>query len=479
MSDAKLTRRDALRLGGAAGVATALPWMRPRRARAAAAPRTPAADGEARHIIFMIADGMSMGVPTLAEPFSRQVRGRGTRWAELLADRSVAHGLFDMASAQSLVTDSAAASSSWGSGHRVNNGAINITPDGRRPATITDIARRARRRVGLVTTTRITHATPAGFATHTPDRNDEDHIARQYLDRVDVLLGGGRRHFPAGLIERYRNAGYTFCDHRGPLGDAAHDDRLLGLFAEGHLPYSIDHRNSPDLRHRTPTLAEMTRSALDVLGSTSGGGFLLQVEGGRVDHAAHANDAAALLHDQLAFDDALDVALNFAMDRGDTLLIVTTDHGNANPGLNGMGSKYRNSNECFACIAAATASYAGIARQIPADRADPDRVQRLLGIDLSDEHAEIIANAALALKGGPAGASLPEMIHHQFRSPVGVIGQVLANYTGIGWTGTSHTADYTLLTAVGAGQERFTGLRRNTEAFTHLCRLMGVTAPAG
>src|SRR5690606_14792938 len=93
------------------------------------------------------------------------------------------------------VTDSAAAASAWGSGSRIFNWAMNMLPDGRALTPIAPLAKRAGRAVGLVTTTRITHATPAGFAAAAPSRNLEDDIAPQYLDVVDVLLGGGRRHF--------------------------------------------------------------------------------------------------------------------------------------------------------------------------------------------------------------------------------------------------------------------------------------------
>jgi Alkaline phosphatase len=82
---------------------------------------------------------------------------------------------------------------------------------------------------------------------------------------------------------------------------------VLGLFYDSHVPYTVDHIHSDELKRTVPTLAEMTRKALEILGDAPNG-FLLQVEGGRVDHAAHANDAAGIMWDQLAFDDAIEVA---------------------------------------------------------------------------------------------------------------------------------------------------------------------------
>jgi alkaline phosphatase len=120
----------------------------------------------------------------------------------------------------------------------------------------------------------------------------------------------------------------------------ARPQKVLGLFYDSHLPYTIDHIHSDALKRTVPTLAEMTRKALEILGDAPNG-FLLQVEGGRVDHAAHANDAASIMWDQLAFDDAVEVVYEFVAKRDDTLMIVTSDHGNANPGLNGMGRRVR------------------------------------------------------------------------------------------------------------------------------------------
>jgi alkaline phosphatase len=472
MTQSNLSRRQALKLGGAAGVAAALPWAAPQRSQAQNAARGRRLGGtQARNIIFLVSDGMSIAVPTMAEAFSQIVRGKPTHWAKLMDDRSLAHGMFDMASANSMVTDSAAASSSWGSGHRINNGSINVDPSGRKLPTITDAALGTGRRVGLVTTTRMTHATPAGFATQSVSRDDEGNIAPQYINKVDVLLGGGTKFFSSALLGQYGEAGYDVCMTKAEM-QAAKSDRVLGLFSSSHLPYTVDHLHSAELRASTPTLAEMTRKAIGILAKSSGG-FLLQVEGGRVDHAAHANDAPAILHDQLAFDDAVGAALEFAMDRGDTLVIVTTDHGNSNPGLNGMGSRYKDSNECFARTAKATTSYEAMAKRFKQGVPTADQLRQWFGVDLSDEHAAVMSTA-VGVAGKFSRDPLPHVLNRQQQGPWGVMGQVLSNYYGVGWTGTSHTSDYVVLTAMGAGQERFSGLRRNTEAFTLMCDLMGV-----
>jgi len=190
-NSSSLPRRDWLKLATLGGALSCLP-----RSIAEAGP-LPTAGKKVRGIIFMVSDGMSPGVLTMAEAFSKITRKRGTHWHDLLQDKTAACGLMDTASANSYVTDSAAASSSWGCGHRVNNGSINVTPDGKSQSPIFSILKEKGSLTGLVTTATATHATPAGFAACVDKRGNEDDIASQYLGRVDVILGGGTGHFEA------------------------------------------------------------------------------------------------------------------------------------------------------------------------------------------------------------------------------------------------------------------------------------------
>jgi alkaline phosphatase len=439
-----------------------------------------------RTVIFMVADGMSMGVPSLAEPFSHLIRegGRGTAWARLASEMTTTHGLFDMASLNSLVTDSAAAASAWATGTRICNHALNMLPDGRRLMPLGLLVKAKGLGLGLVTTTTITHATPAGFVTAVPDRDMEEAIADQYDDVVDVALGGGGQFFdPATRRDRqdrfgsYAAHGYALCRSRRDLTayTPQRSAKLLGVFAPGHLPFTIDRDHQPDIAAQVPTLAEMTRAALTTLAHHHGrAGFLLQVEGGRVDHAAHANDAAAMLHDQLAFDDALEVVLEFQRDQPDTLVIITTDHGTANPGLNGMGKHYGGSTRRFEALATFDASFdamdAELRRAGPRERATADSIATLIHahtrLTIEPDDAQAIADALVRRP--------PTSINRQLAGIPGVMGQVLGNHCGIQWTGITHTADWTLLMATGPGSERFRGLRRNTDAFTIITGLLGI-----
>lgn len=442
-----------------------------------------------RNLIWMVADGMSPSVLPLSEHFSQLVRGKGLLWQALLDRPEVHQGWMDEASLDSLVTDSSSSSSCWGSGSRIFNGWVNVLPDGTSLTPIAAIARDKGKRVGLVTTATVTHATPAGFAASVRNRDDEHIIAQQYLNRVDVILGGGLRFFdPAvradkrDLVAEFRAKGYAYAANRDEMRNLT-GQRMLGLFSASHLPYTLDHRGSRNAQSMVPTLAEMTSTALASLRSAPNG-FLLQVEGARVDHAAHANDAASLVWDMLAFDDAIDVVLQFAEKNPETLIVLTSDHGNANPGLVGMGHEYTGSTRCFERLARINSSFYSISPRLggnseytmktPAAQADTrptpsvDRVQELarlhFGFELAQDEVELLRKA---------GGGLKKLnINRQFDSLSSLLGQVVGNHTGIGWTGSTHTSDYTLLTAMGPGAERFSGFVRNTEVFPHLTALM-------
>jgi alkaline phosphatase len=466
--DSSLTRRGLFRLvAGAGGAFGVLSGKAPVAAQSA----------RPRNVIFMVVDGMSVGVPSLLEPFSRLVRGRGTHWAALARDAQTARGWSDTASLGSLVTDSSAASSAWATGSRVMNGSVNVLPDGRRLTPIGVLARQSGRRVGLVTTTTVTHATPACFAAIHPSRDQEENIATQYLDVVDVLLGGGSRHFDGALRADRKDlraafaaGGYQVIGSRAELLAASRTGRMLGLFGAGHLPYEID-RSPGSAPDEAPTLSEMTAAALAALDG-SPGGFLLQVEGGRIDHAAHANDAAGALREMLAFDDALGVVMEYARRSPDTLVIVTSDHGNSNPGLNGMGDDYEGSTKGFELLAEFRGSAGLLLQQLRDGRDSQKRVSAAFVSDVVQARCGIILTADDARTlAAAAGDPLPLEINKQHANASGILAQVVGNYTGIGWTGMSHTADVTMMMATGPGRERFASLQLNSDAFSALTAL--------
>jgi alkaline phosphatase len=433
---------------------------------------------------------MSPSVLPLAQEYSRLTRGTPLTWQTLLSRPDTRRGWVDMASLDSIVTDSSAAASSWGSGSRIFNSWVNMLPDGTRLTPICDVARGAGLRTGLVTTATVTHATPAGFAAVEKSRDNEAGIAEQYLDKIDVILGGGEKFFSAKTRKDKRDMAAEFGKHGYALATNAAElekissARMLGLFSASHMPYVIDVRNQPKQYSGVPALAAMARKALGAL-SGAPKGFLLQIEGGRVDHAAHANDIAAQMQEQIAFDEAIDVVLAFCAKNPDTLVFITSDHGNSNPGLIGMGYEYVDSNEYFARIQGVRASFYDLAPKLGLTaeytmangkkviaRSTPltlgkirEIAEAALGFALTDDEA-------VKLQRYAAGDRELDL-NTQHDAAVGLLGEAVGNHVGVQWTGTTHTSDYTLYTALGPGSELFSGLIRNTDVFPALTGLLG------
>ncbi len=473
-----IARRTFLRTGAASAVFLGSGIWTTDAIRAATI--TKKAEGEARNVIFLVSDGMSSGTLALADIMLRRRDGRSSHWMKLYDRQGIKRGLMDMASLDSVVTDSSAASSSWGCGYRINNGGVNWGPNDEEYTPILKLFRDAGKSTGLVTTTTITHATPAGFGANVPNRGAQETIAKQYLDRrYDVLLGGGnmfynKEHRSDGhdLYADYKHAGYHVVRKKQDLFNVPGDDKqLLGIFYDGHVPYTLDHINTGEYRENIPTLAEMTQIALNRL-SKNRNGFIMQVEGGRIDHAAHGNDVGGLIYDQIAFDDAVGVAVEFANEHPDTLVIITTDHGNANPGLNGQGPGYRDSNTNFDRIQNFKHTNNWILRGLNADSNTSEireRVEEATGIQITGKEAVTLQDSFRGMY---------EAVYSMMSRPGPVLGQIIANYTSVNWIGTAHTADYVELAAFGPGSEAIGAFTKNTELFDVMTEAAGVEVEA-
>jgi len=286
----------------------------------------PTFDGKkVRNIIFCIGDGMGLGQITLA-----RMEATGPDGA-LYMERMPVVGSVRTHSANALVTDSAAASTALASGIKTNNGMLGTTPDGTSYQTILEAAKAKGTATGLVVTSRITHATPAAFASHVTSRKMQDKIAEQLIaNKVNVLFGGGQEYFlpkssnkskrndQKDLIKQAKEAGYLYIRTAEELRTARHT-HILGLFQLGPLTTV-----APE-----PSLAELTTKAIDILSREGKGhkkrGFFLMVEGSQIDWACHDNDAARTIRQTLLFDQAVKAAIDFALKDKHTLVIVTAD----------------------------------------------------------------------------------------------------------------------------------------------------------
>ena len=446
----KVSRKQFLQTVGVAGVA--FPFISCSSKKPSASSPT-----RAKNVIFMVSDGMNQSVLALAQHYKKIFQKKDSQWQQLYALPHV-RSLVDTTSANSLVTDSAAAGSSWGGGEKVNNGSINITPDGKKQTPLLVKAKQKGLQTALVSTARITHATPASFAANVPNRGMEDEIAEQYfLREIDYLYGGGRKHFLTSgredqrdLLHDFEKKGYRLLSETKHLYQKA--DKILALFSDDHIPYALDRRHDRQAFTGVPSLQEMTESALANLAKDNQNGFILQIEGARIDHAGHANDAAALLHEQLEFDDTIATVLEFCNEHPDTLLVVTTDHGTGGIHLNGMGKSYLDAEKKFRNLEKFTSSAEELANAILGLK-DAEAIIALLaektGMRVSLGDAEELPSK---LRGSPYASS----------ALTNSLAKELHAYTGIGWTSHNHTADYVELLALGpasAAVQPFSSLR--------------------
>lgn len=292
-----------------------------------------------RNVILMIGDGMGLEHMKAASLFQH---GReGALFMESLprSARVITCSAYTVPSdrasaAKPKVTDSAAASTAMATGRKVYNGVLGVAlpGDGRPLRTILEDCAAAGKRTGLITSSFLTDATPSGFGAHVKARTLQNEIAEQYLrrSRPNLLLGGANKEkntplTPAGG----KAAGYAVATNRTELTACLADTNathVLGLFGAGPMRYEYDYlRGVREDYDRLPHLSEMAAAALSFL-DREPRGFFAMIEGACIDKAAHKNDLERAVHDVLEFDRAVRLVVEWALRRGDTLVLVTADH---------------------------------------------------------------------------------------------------------------------------------------------------------
>ncbi|AFV77328.1 Alkaline phosphatase (plasmid) [Thermus oshimai JL-2] len=466
-----MNRRDLLKAGLVIGAASGLA-----RAQGGMTPFLP----KARNLIVMVYDGFSWEDFAIARAYAQRVLGR-----KLTLERLFGQGAFGQIHTNSLtsyVTESSAAGNAFSCGVKTVNGGLAVHADGTKLLPIFAAAKEAGKAVGLVTTTTVTHATPASFVVSNPDRNAEEAIAEQYLAfGAEVYLGGGDRFFSAerrsdkkDLYALFREKGYGVVRTLEEL-QAERSNRLLGIFSSSHVPYEVDRRFQGV---KVPSLKEMTEAALKRL-PTYRQGFVLQVEAGRIDHANHLNDPAATLWDVLAADEALELLMGFVDRYPDTLLIVVSDHATGVGALYGAGRSYLESSLGIDLLKDQKASLEFMLARLGQN---PDAAQvkeafrAMKGVALKDEEAamvvEAIAKKAYRPDGvrygvQPANTLSWAMVQREAARP---------DRPNIGWSSGQHTASPVMLALYGAGVGRGVrlGLLDNTDVFTIMSQALGL-----
>jgi len=295
--------------------------------------------GQAKNVILFIGDGMGISTITATRIFDGQSKDMEGEENSLAFDNFENVALIKTYNTNAQVPDSAGTATAIMSGYKTNIGTINVRPGqkyegcGSIPAikTLTDRSHSAGKSVGIVTTTRITHATPAAMFAHADNRNWESDnevpreakdagcksIAQQMVEsEAEIIMGGGTSKFSENQLITLK-ANYTFAENKADMKNFK-DGKLRALFSKSHMSFEADRDPAEQ-----PSLAEMTETAIKNLKSNQEG-YVLMVEAGRIDHAHHGTNAFRALTDAQALNEAVKVAIEMASE--ETLIMVTADH---------------------------------------------------------------------------------------------------------------------------------------------------------
>ena len=426
-----------------------------------------------KYVFVFIGDGMSTPQRLMAEDFSKRT-GRGELAMNHLARRTETA----TQSANKVVTDSAAAATAIACGEKTDNGMLGMRPDGTRLESVAAVAKKAGRKVGIVTTVTIVHATPAGFYAHNRSRGDSRAIAMDLVKSgFDYFAGGGIGGWtqPKGGyfdtngnfvkleegseavpgIDPYslwQTNGYTFVKDDLAAFKALKPGRPVWcVFGESGMDYALDRDGSQ------PTLAEIVEKGIELLDGPEG--FFLMCEGGKVDYAGHANDAGGSVAEQLSLDDAVKVATRFAKAHpGETFIVTTGDHetGGLIRGITGAGAAFDPALlKHQRCTASKFSSILKNAQEKDA------------AFSFDDAMALVRENFGL---GGPVpltDADRDELKKaFEQKKPAefaGAAKRILSAHAGLAWKSGGHTALPTMTTAEGPGSEILEGMTDNTE----------------
>ncbi len=336
------------------------------------------------------------------------------------------------------ITDSAAGATAYACGIKTRNGAIGVDAEGKPCITLLERAKQSGKRVGVVVTSQLTHATPASFYAHAGSRKHIREIAEQLsalppARQLDVAFGGGRDDFAGETMANLIKSGVQVAGDRKALVELTRTPAFAMLAPQG-LPMAIDRDAS------VPSLAELTDKALALLGQEPKG-FFLMVEGSQIDWASHGNDIVGTLSEMQDFAAAITVARRFAERRPDTLVVITADHetGGLALGRDKQGQWHT------ALLRQVRASASGMAARVVAGADAVATLEHLSPIRATDADRQLLMQAG----------SNSDLLEAAFAA-------IVSRHSQTGWTTTGHTGADVPLYAVGPGSAHLRGHHDNS-----------------
>ncbi|SLM32897.1 Alkaline phosphatase [Desulfamplus magnetovallimortis] len=449
-----------------------------------------------KNIFLFIGDGMGFPQKTAAEQYSK---------SPLMIDTLPYQGVTTTPASNRFITGSAAAATAMACGKKTSIGRIAMDADMTPLVTIAEMAKERGMKVGIVSSVSIDHATPAAFYAHVPSRS-------QYYD-IDIALaksgfdyfaGGGLKdpankkgnatNFEGDAMELILKNGYKVVRTRDEFNALSPEaGKVLAINGwlqdSGALPYDMD-RTESDI-----SLAEFTDKGIELLENDNG--FFMMVEGGKIDWACHANDAAAAIKDTLAFDKAVEKAYAFYKKHPeDTLIIVTGDHECGGMSIGFAGTQYET---YFDVLKHQKISFTQFDQTIikslkektetPAFDSLKSVITENFGLAFTGDEkntlllkphevAQLEAAFVKTMKGDTEGSNDPEtyLLYGGYEPLTVSITHILNQKAGIAWTSYNHTGVPIATSAVGIGAESYQGAYDNTDIALKLMDIMGIKA---
>lgn len=450
----------------------------------------------AKYVFLFVGDGLGIPHRQAPEAFLAAMEGKAFGDVKMTMNTFPAQGVTTTYANDRFIIGSAASATALASGFTTNIGFIGMGPDLRPVRSIAHMAKEKGMKVGIVSSVSIDHATPAAFYANQPHRSMYHEIAHDLADSGFDYFGGGglkdsegkKSKAPKGdALEKARSKGYTIATDRKSFEKVKPGQKLIAWNAnlpDGQaLPYAMD-ASEDDI-----SLAEFTRKGIELLNNSKG--FFMMVEGGKIDWASHANDAAATIHDTLAFDAAIAEALAFAKKYPkDTLIVVTGDHECGGMSIGFAGTQYESAHEIL--------KNQKISFQRFEDMLADYRKSHQGNVSFEDMVPLVEANFGLKFDGsGPMGLkdyeirSLKEAFVHSMAGlrekgqgesyllygdydPFSIkVTHILNQKAGIGWTSYSHTGAPVITSAMGVGEEVFNGYYHQSDLGKKLLSTMG------
>jgi len=451
-----------------------------------------AANNTAKYVFVFIGDGMSAPQIHAAEILNGKRSGaEGIELKRMSFTQFPSVGFMTTYDAESFIPDSASAGTAMFSGNATLGGVVNMDVTKTQEYTvISELAKAAGYKIGVITTVSIDHATPACFYAKQASRSDYYDIGLQLVNSGYDFFGGGGFLQPEGkegdkesLANLAKKNGFTVpASKEEILVLGADSGKVLAinpiLFDDAAMLYEIDRvSQAPD----SLSLAQIVEKGIEVLDNDDG--FLMMVEGGKVDWACHANDAAAALHDVLAMDDAVQAALAFAEKHpDDTLIVVTGDHETGGLSIGYAATGY---STYFEKLLGQKMSYVKFDELIAGMREEGASFDEALavadehfGLDTLTERETQLLKDAYALSLQPASERAldesQQLLYGTYEPFSMACTHILSNRAGLGWSTYAHSGVPLPVYARGAGAEAFAGSYHNTDIFHKLVEVMGL-----